>query len=160
MNKSGFTLIELLVVVLIIGILSAVALPQYQIAVQKTRSISLLPLLRSISDAENIYLAANGRYTLNFDELDLDMPAGGTLTMQNNLSKITYKDFECYIRTAGINIPADYSAYCNNLKKSAPRLEKYFSEGHFICWGENGIKKRTCQSITGKPSTGSAHYFK
>ena len=60
--RSGFTLIELLVVVLIIGILAAVAVPQYQLAVGRAQFSTLKATTRSLGEFAHVYYLEHGTY--------------------------------------------------------------------------------------------------
>ena len=85
--KKGFTLIELLVVVLIIGILSAVALPQYTKSVEKARLAEALTNIKAFTTAVDLILLENGGYPsteIGLQDMTIEL-SGGTYDADGNL---------------------------------------------------------------------------
>ena len=142
--KKGFTLIELMVVVLIIGILAAVALPQYENSIKKSRTAEAIVMLKSIADAQQMYLttfkkcspfAAGGVTDVNggLTELDVKIPAEN-LRGDSNDGKWHYK-----ITSEAANAKNCIAQASN--KKYFPNVSlqlKVFSDPYRMCWACEG----------------------
>ena len=64
MFGKGFTLIELMIVVVIIGILSAIAIPKFTTVKQQANEVACRSNMRQLANAEAIYYAINSTYCL------------------------------------------------------------------------------------------------
>ena len=68
----GFTLIELMIVVVIIGILAAVGIPQYQNYVARAQVADGLSMATSIKTAISEYYSTHGKYPSDNTALGID----------------------------------------------------------------------------------------
>lgn len=143
-KRKAFTLIELLVVVLIIGVLSAVALPQYQKAVWKAHAAQIMSLVRSIANAQEIYYLANGEYSSTFSALDIQLPAEPEESCHYNaLDCRKVGDWDLLLWYSGASVEAEY--------KNIIRITSYFEHkksgnsirqqsGNLVCVALNTTK--------------------
>ena len=73
-SHQGFTLLELLIVVIILGILAALALPQYLKTVERSRGSEAIIHLGAIRTGELNYYAEHRGFTADIDDLAVDNP--------------------------------------------------------------------------------------
>ena len=146
--KKGFTLIELLVVVLIIGILSAVAMPQYSRAVEKSRSIEALTNLRAIITAMQLYKMANGQAAQELDALDITL-SGEKI----NDKTVKLKNFTYDIRNFGNSVEG-FEAVAVRNNENSDAIKNYYIyfayDGQMYCVAQTEEAEVPCSAVCGK----------
>ena len=147
--KQGFTLIELLVVVLIIGILAAVALPQYKQAVLKSKFTQLEMWVNALTKGVELYYLANGIYPNDVRDLDIDIIGNGEvkpthITAATHQGVVYPNGIECAVFLSGTGS----LVYCMDDNFSVAyyvRTGDIYSDKRF-CRGKNILSDKVCQS--------------
>lgn len=85
-NEHGFTLIELLIVIIILGILTAVALPSLLSQDAKAKQSEAKQNLILVNKAQNSYRTEKNSFATSFDALAIGTIAGGTTGTTTNFS--------------------------------------------------------------------------
>lgn len=141
-KNAGFTLIELLVVVLIIGILSAIALPQYTIAVEKSRMAevhtAMTALRRNWAMCQLSECNSQEQY---FGDI-------GFKLQENTGNDSDYNAQEGKYFLFGVT-PYGFAAFAPKAKSDDYMIGWMTDSDELVCSGSTAFGKKFCKSLCG-----------
>ena len=155
-NKKGFTLIELLVVVLILGILAAMAMPQYFKAVERSRMSEAVSLLSSIASAQQRKYLQINKYSEKYKGLDV-VPQGEFSEDDKTFYTKGADGNGFEIKLAGTTYTAGQATATRAANGSSSdtglnyqySLSRYYASNDTTCTGGNNNGKALCADFCG-----------
>jgi prepilin-type N-terminal cleavage/methylation domain-containing protein len=150
MKNKAFTLIELLVVVLIIGILAAIALPKYEVAVEKSRAAEAVINMNHVLKAWDLQHLSDPTYSATFKAQDIMELSGGVWSSDGN--KYCTKNFYHELAYGGrasisrCTPKADCSA-CSGTKEYSIKRTPSWATDRADCYWVTSLGKQVCNSV-------------
>ena len=155
---GGFTLIELLVVVLIIGILAAMALPQYFKAVERSRMAEAVTLMNSITQAQRRKFMQTNQYAGRFEGLDV-APKGAKgqqyYTKGDPVTGAGGNGFEIFLAMSDFTASGVLASRMVDGDRHSDSLQYQYSlnrdyqSDNTTCWGNNQAGRELCADFCG-----------
>ena len=150
--KTGYSLIETLVVVLIIGILTSVALPQYQKAVRKADLARYMTMVKILRTAEDVYYETYKTYTDDLDLLDIHLPSNITGCSKKTATYGQFYECKGEIRYGIFNNASNAQAGGPSLRY-AQVIKDYkdngvnFKAGENVCFFKGDAMEKVCRTL-------------
>ena len=150
MKNRAFTLIELLVVVLIIGILASIALPQYTVAVEKSRVTEALNNAKVIEEQFKLYALSNPGQAAYFDDITSVELTGGTWGATGDAHRYGTK----YFLYQGLSISATGALSFEVTREPGADYELFVSGNvnslqHECVTEQTAIGRKVCKQLEG-----------